>query len=121
MEINELIKALRSKTSRDNRELLDEAADVIEALWNDKRRLGARTVEDAGPYKETWISTAERVPFRTGEYIVVIEGFSVATALYYDAAARVWMDRLDEDPAYYRVTHWMEMPPTPGEISQKTK
>lgn len=44
MEINELIKALRSKTSRDNRELLDEAADVIEALWNDKRRLGARTV-----------------------------------------------------------------------------
>ena len=114
MEINELIKALRSKTSRDNRELLDEAADVIEALWNGKRRRGERTVEDACPYAGTWIPTSERVPQRTGEYIVMIEGFSVATSLYYDAAARVWIDRLDEDPAYYRVTHWMEIPKAPG-------
>lgn len=133
MEINDLIKALRSKTSRDNRELLDEAADVIELLYRMrdkealseefKRRRGERTVglgksqcPDACPYAGTWIPTSERVPLRTGEYIVVIEGFSVATALYYDAAARLWIDRLDEDPAYYRVSHWMEMPTVPRKM-----
>ena len=127
MEINDLIKALRSKTSRDNRELLDDAADAIELLYRmrDKEALGEefkrRGSGDAAPYKGEWIPTSERVPSKTNEYIVVIEGFSVATSLYYDAAARVWMDRLDEDPACYRVAHWMEMPPTPGEISQKTK
>ena len=126
MEINNLIKALRGKTSRDNRELLDEAADVIELLYRMrdkealaeefKRHAKKRTVEDAGPYNGEWIPTSERVPQRTGEYIVMIEGFPVATALYYDAAMRVWIDRLDEDPAYYRVTHWMEMPKVPGEV-----
>lgn len=125
MEINDLIKALRSKTSRDNRELLDDAADVIELLYRMrdkealseefKRRRGGRTVEDACPCAGTWIPTSERVPSKTNEYIVVIEGFSVATALYYDAAARLWIDSLDEDPAYYRVSHWMEMPKVTGE------
>ena len=114
MGINNLIKELRNKRSRDNRGLLDEAAG--EFLLNDKRRFGERTVEDAGPCKGSWISTTERVPLRTGEYIVVIEGFSVATALYYDAAMRVWIDRLDEDPAYYRVSFWMEMPEVPGKM-----
>ena len=128
MKINDLIKALRSKTSRDNRELLDDAADAIELLYRMrdkealaeefKRRRGERTVEDACPYAGTWIPTSERVPQRTGEYIVMIEDFSVATSLYYDAAARVWIDRLDEDPAYYRVTHWMEMPSASGVQSE---
>ena len=126
MEINDLIKALRSKTSRDNRELLDDAADVIELLYRMrdkealseefKRRRGERGVGDVAPYEGEWIPTSERVPLRTGEYIVAIEGFSVATALYYDAAARLWIDRLDEDPAYYRASYWMEMPKVPGEV-----
>ncbi len=137
MEINDLIKALRGKASRDNRELLDKAADNIELLLQSNEALSEelrvkseelRSIFANGrkssidyllevePYKGEWIPTSERVPLKTGEYIVVIEGFSVATALYYDAAARVWMDRLDEDPAYYRVTHWMEMPGVPGEM-----
>ena len=126
MEINNLIKSLRAKTSRDNRELLDEAADAIELLLQSnealseefKRRRGGRTVEDACPYNGGWISTSERLPSKTDEYIVVISGFPVATALYYDAAARVWMDRLDEEPSYstyYRVSYWMKMPKVPGE------
>ena len=120
MEINNLIKALRGKTSRDNRELLDEAADVIELLYRmrDKEALGEEFKRrgSVAPYKGEWIPTSERVPQRTREYIVMIEGFSVATSLYYDAAARVWIDRLDEDPAYYRVSHWMEMPKVPGKV-----
>ena len=128
MEINNLIKALREKEIRDNRELLDETADAIELLYRTrdkgalaeefKRHAKKRTVEDAVPYNGEWIPTSERVPQRTGEYIVMIEGFSVATALYYDAAARVWIDRLDEDPAYYRVSHWMEMPSASGVQSE---
>jgi len=35
MTVNDLITALRNKESRDNRELLDEAADTIEALLRD--------------------------------------------------------------------------------------
>ena len=130
MDINDLIKALRSKTSRDNRELLDDAADVIELLYRMrdkealseefKRHAEKRTVEDAGPYNGEWISTAERLPSETGEYIVVIEGFEKSTTLFYEAVMRMWIDCLDEDPAYYltsyyKVSHWMEMPKVPGE------
>jgi hypothetical protein len=138
MEINDLVKALRSKTSRDNRELLDDAADVIELLYRmrdkealseevrvkseelrsifaDVRKSSTNCLREVAPYEGEWIPTSERVPLRTGEYIVAIEDFLVATALYYDAAARLWIDRLDEDPAYYRVSHWMEMPKVPGE------
>jgi hypothetical protein len=125
MAINDLIKALRSKTSRDSRELLDDAADYIELLYRMrdkealseefKRRRGER---DVAPYEGEWIPTSERVPSKTNEYIVVIEGFSVATALFYDAAARMWIDRLDEDPTYYRVSYWMEMPKMPGKVQR---
>ena len=116
MEINELIKALRDKKSRDNRELLDDAADMIELLYRmrDKKALGEEFKRRYGERnivpKEEWIPTSERTPTRTDEYIVVIEGFSVATALFYDAAAHVWIDRLDDEPSHYRVSMWMEMP-----------
>lgn len=39
MTVNDLITALRNKESRDNRELLDEAAATIEALWRDMGEL----------------------------------------------------------------------------------
>lgn len=131
MEIKNLISALREKQSRDNRELLDAAADMLELLsarcnvlekrseLDFARAIHGRDAIDVALYKGEWISTAERVPLRTGEYIVVIEGFSVATALYYDAAMRVWIDRLDEEPAYYRVSFWMEMPEVPGEAKKQ--
>ena len=122
MEINDLIKALRAKTSRDNRELLDDAADALAWLsFQNQVFLGvAAKFREAAVrkpilYEGPWTSTAVENPKKTDEYIVVIEGFSVATALYYDAAARLWIDRLDEDPTYYRVSHWMEMPKVPGE------
>ena len=139
MEINDLIKALREKKSRDKRELLDEAADVIELLYRmrdkealseelrvkseefrsifaDVRKSSTNCLREVAPYEGEWIPTSERVPSKTDEYIVVIEGFPVATALYYDAAMRVWMDRLDEEPSYYRVSYWMEMPKVPGKM-----
>lgn len=132
MDVKEIIRSLREKESRDNRKLLDEAADMLELLsarcsvlekrleLDFARALHKRAAECVSPYEGEWIPTSERVPVRTGEYIVVIEGFSVATALYYDAAMRVWMDRLDEDPAYYRVSYWMEMPSVPGERGIKS-
>ena len=122
MEINDLIKALREKKSRDNRELLDEAADALEWMRFQKQvvngiaaKFREATIRKSILYEGPWTSTAVENPKKTDEYIVVIEGFPVATALYYDAAMRVWMDRLDEEPAYYRVSHWMEMPKVPGE------
>ena len=132
MEINDLIKALRSKTSRDNRELLDDAADVIELLYRMrdkealseefKRQRGERTVglgksqcPDACPYAGTWIPTSERVPPRTGEYIVIIAYAEKATSLYYDAIAKEWVDDLWGNSNHYRVSYWMEMPKVPGE------
>ena len=51
MAINDLIKALRSKTSRDNRELLDEAADVIELLLQSNEAL--KVPGEGRPYEHS--------------------------------------------------------------------
>ena len=123
MEINDLIKALREKKSRDNRELLDEAADALawlnlqnQVFLGVAAKFREAAVRKPILYEGPWTSTAVENPKKTDEYIVVIEGFPVATALYYDAAMRVWMDRLDEEPSYYRVSYWMEMPKVPGKV-----
>ena len=44
MDTKELIQALREKTSRDNRDLLDAAADTIEQLDNENIELKKRIV-----------------------------------------------------------------------------
>ena len=44
------------------------------------------------------------------EYIVMIEGSRLPTALFFDGEG--WFDAANE---YYRVTHWMPLPAPPGE------
>ena len=107
-----LVEELRSKKSRDNRELLDRAADRIEEL-------------EAGYTKQSeWISVEERLPepnvsclvaakvgdrmvVDIGEYVPCIDCRTLEH--YYE-----WMITNDWDEGEgCEITHWMPLPEAP--------
>lgn len=66
-----------------------------------------------------WISVKDRLPFGIEEYYqqygeypefnVMIEGGRIPTTLFFDGEG--WFDTANE---YYKVTHWLPLPPAPG-------
>lgn len=56
-----------------------------------------------------WVS-AEELPKKDGEYIVLIEGAKKATSLYYSVKENIWFDGVFN---MYKVTCWQPMPQPP--------
>lgn len=57
-----------------------------------------------------WISTEERLPADSGEYIVMIDGAARATCLFYDASEKVFYEENENGGITYRVSKWMPLP-----------
>lgn len=60
---------------------------------------------------QRWIPVTERLPEKWGEYLVMIEGDTVSTTLYYEWADKYWFDF--PNGRKFVVTHWMPLPPAP--------
>lgn len=63
-----------------------------------------------------WVSVSERLPEKTGDYIVHICWAETSTVLTYYGKRKngeqLWRD---EDGNYHNVTHWMHLPDGPKE------
>lgn len=60
-----------------------------------------------------WISVSEKLPEKLDEYIVMIKGAKVPTALWYNPNGELW--KTEELGIKYPVTHWMPLPEPPKE------
>lgn len=122
-----LIKRLRAKESRDNRSLLDEAADAIETLLNGiyayrQEAVRAKMELDATRKKlksasREWVSVDERLPAIEEKIFFVVNGKSSIYKGEYIRSRKLFM-HLDGTviPCVFpieRVTHWMPQPEPP--------
>ena len=62
---------------------------------------------------QEWIPASEP-PKESKEYIVMIEGGTVSTCLFYSVAYKGWFTFYDDEhECPYKVTHWMPLPQAP--------
>ena len=69
----------------------------------------------AAPVFGQWIP-AEQPPEMADEYIVMIDGATAPTVLFYDVddeGAGVWFEAVEDITNFYSVTHWMALPEAP--------
>ena len=95
MALDELIRALREKPSRDNRELLDAAADMLE--------------------RQRWIPVAEELP-PIGERVIVARVYDPRVPLRVEQGVLTgcgWWKVYGANVK--RVLFWMPMPEPPSE------
>ncbi len=74
--------------------LLRKAADTIEAL--------SKKLSTNGD----WIPCSERLPKKSGEYIVMISGAELPTCLNFLSSDNSWFD-MEKD---YEVSYWQPLP-----------
>lgn len=149
MDYRELVKSLRDATGWANASqhytLMREAADAIEsllnyeALYRDLTDKGLKTIRELLDKYPKWISAEERLPEKTGMYIVWIHeptdaekddwmaeyNYGYVDLLQYDAEQGLWQNEpyeaynahlefVDKVNGFY-ISHWMEKPMPPKE------
>ena len=68
---------------------------------------------------DRWIPVTERLPGKTGTYIVTTQTGAVTTARFYEARsipAQMWREAYDRPACWQsnrKVTHWMPLPELP--------
>lgn len=65
-----------------------------------------------GNQREKWIPCSERLPEKSGEYNVMIEGAKLPTTLYFEEPDNEWNDGEN----VYSVVAWMPLPAPPEEL-----
>lgn len=85
--------------------------------------LAKRIIEraPAAPVFGQWIP-AEQPPEMADEYIVMIDGATAPTVLFYDVddeGASVWFEETEDSTNFYKVTHWMALPEPPRQEQEE--
>lgn len=65
---------------------------------------------------QKWIPVTEHKPKKMNQYIVMLEGATSSTALYYAPMMDFWFENAEEfseKKQVHNVTHWMYMPKLP--------
>lgn len=83
-----------------NREHKDEYIEGLEAADMEQ------SAEDCGG---GWISCKDRLPDKSGEYIVMIAGSELPTCLHFLSSDNSWFD-VEKD---YKISHWRPFPKPP--------
>ena len=103
-------RAVRSSDLSAGRIML-KAAKEIESLEQEVIRLKEKLREQEE--KNKWISTKERLPERSDEYLVMIIGAERPTALWYNPVEDIWFS--DDWRDQYPVEMWKYLPEAPAE------
>lgn len=116
---DELVKRLKYKAGWDESGDLEQAADAIEAL--SKLALDEHNRAAVTAWEHRWIPVSERLPGKTGHYIVFVElkcdgqRISAWTQVTWFFGEFILECPEDEKCFVATVTHWMPLPQPPKE------
>lgn len=109
-------RAVRSSDPSAERIML-MAADAIGNLEQEVIQLKEKLREQEE--KNKWISAKERLPERSGEYLVMIVGAERPTALWYNPVEDIWFE--DDYRDCYPVLSWKPFPEKPKEVDHESE
>ena len=95
--------------------IMQEPNGFIHSVVTERQIVNAPTIEAA----TQWIPVTERLPEKTGTYIVTTQTGAVTTARFYEARsipAQMWREAYDRPASWQsnrKVTHWMPLPEPP--------
>ena len=121
MNPKSIVHSLRDRVVRSSDvsagRIMLRAADAIRNLEQEVIRLKEKLREQEE--KNKWISTKERLPERSGEYLVMIVGAERPTALWYNPVEDVWFE--DDYRDCYPVLSWKPIPEKPKEVDHESE